>query len=284
MQTVEEFLDKVEYLPPIPRNLVQLLDLLNRVEVDAEQVVRHILYDPSLTANVMRLCNSAYFASASPVTDLQEAVMRLGFNEVCQLVVALGSARALVPAQKGYGIEEGELWRHSVTVALASKFMALDREDNPSVVFTAAILHDLGKIVMAKNLEHSYAAIMRETEENHLPMTLVEKKLVGFDHTEVGGCLLERWQFPPDLVAAVRHHHDPSNAGDHVRIASYVYLGNMIACFMGYGCGYQTFAMDGRTEALENLGIESRDLPHCMIRTFDSLQDMQMLLDFPNKK
>ena len=76
---------------------------------------------------------------------------------------------------------------------------------------------------------------MAETALCLNPMAAIEQKLLGFDHAEVGGRLLERWQFSPQLAAAVRCHHDPSAAGEHARLAAYAYLGSMIACFMGFG-------------------------------------------------
>ena len=99
-------------------------------------------------------------------------------------------------------------------------------------------------------------------------MLLVERELLGFDHAEVGSRLLERWGFPPELVSAVRFHHDPARSPGHGRLAAFACLANMIACFMGYGCGYEALAMTGRAEALELAGLDSEDIPRRMTRPF----------------
>lgn len=280
MMTVDSFIEKITYLPPMPRNVVSLLDLLSNPEVDIEQVVQLVQYDPALTAQVLRLCNSAYFGGA-PASDLHEATARLGFNEIIQLVTALSTARLVYPQQKGYGIEAGELWKHSVATALVGKFLAVDRGDNAATVFTACILHDLGKVVLSRNLEGKYQQIIDEVNNTHSPMIAVEQKLLGFDHTQVGGRLLERWQFPGDLVEAVRFHHEPAKAPNHARIAAYAYLGNMIASFMGYCCGHQALALQGQTEALELTGIRADQIPKCMTQVFYALRDTMALLNFP---
>jgi len=277
--TIDEFIRNIDYLPPFPRNLVALTELLEETEVDVDQVVSLIQYDPALTALVMRLCNSAYFGAASRASDLREATTRLGFNEIYQLVASLSTAALLRPSQKGYGIEAGELWRHSVAAGLIGKCIALERDDNPSVVFTACLLHDIGKVVLSRGLESKYNEVVAETKGLEGTMQAVEKKLLGFDHAEVGGRLLERWQFAPRLSEAVRWHHDPAEAGEHARLAAYACLANMIACFMGFGCGHAALALRGRTEALELTGTISEDIPRYMTKAFYALSDLQALLN-----
>ena len=104
MLSIEAFIENIDYLPPFPRNLVALIELLDEPDVDVDQVADLIQYDPAMTALVMRLCNSAYFGAGSPASDLREATTRLGFNEIIQLVVSLSAAAPLRPQQKGYGL------------------------------------------------------------------------------------------------------------------------------------------------------------------------------------
>ena len=153
MLTIDAFIQNIDHLPPFPRNLVKLSELQEEPDVNLDQVVALIQYDPALTALVMRLCNSAYFGAAAPASDLHEATTRLRFNAIFQLVVSLGSATLLRPQQQGYDIDAGELWRHSVTAALIGKCIALERNGNPSLVFTACLLHDIGKVVLSQSME-----------------------------------------------------------------------------------------------------------------------------------
>jgi putative nucleotidyltransferase with HDIG domain len=279
MLSIDEIIRDIDSLPPFPRNLTALTELLDETDVDVDQVVALIQYDPALTALVMRLCNSAYFGATSPVSDLREATTRLGFNQIFQVVASLSTAGLLRPQQKGYGIEAGALWRHSVTAAVIGKCIALEQDDNPSLVFTACLLHDIGKIVLSGKLEALYDKVLAETKLCQSPMLVVEQNLLGFDHAEVGGRLLEHWRFSPQLAEAVRRHHDPGAAGEHAGLAAYAYLGNMIACFMGFGCGYQALAFRCRAEALDLTGVSAEDIPRHMTKAFDALGDVQALLD-----
>lgn len=280
MLNIDTFLESVEYLPPAPPNLSRLVELLNQDDLDVSEVVEIIQYDPALTAQVMRLCNSAYFGVREPVSDLSEATARLGFREIIQLVTALSTAGLLRAPQKGYSIEAGELWKHSVASALVGKLVAEDRQDNASLVFTACMLHDLGKVVLSRNLETRYQEVLEESQRSQSPMLVVERNVLGFDHAEVGGRLLERWRFPPELVLAVQFHHDPAQAPAHRRLAAYACLGNLVACFMGYGCGHQALALRGRAEALELVGLTGQDIPQWMTRAYDAVRDTQSLLNF----
>jgi putative nucleotidyltransferase with HDIG domain len=278
MQAIDDYINKVRFLPPAPRVVPELMRLLKQSDVDSSKVVKLISFDPSLTANVLRICNSAYFSGATPTSDLQEAVIRLGFQQVYQLVTAAMGARVLAAPQAGYGMDEGELWKHSVAVAVTAQLMARKLGDDETVVFTAALLHDIGKIILAQAMESVYSKLVRETEINQQSLLDAEKKLLGVQHAEVGARLLERWKFPPNIVSAVWFHHTPKGAGRNQRLASYIYLADMIAHFMGHGYGHMAFALRGRSDALTILGLTSESIPQFLMEAFDEMHKVEALV------
>lgn len=277
MPEIADYISSVRNLPPAPRVVPELMRLLKQPDVDSSQIVRLISYDPSLTANVLRICNSAYFGSSVPTSDLQEAVTRLGFQQVYQLAAAATGAKLLAAAQPGYGLDQGELWKHSVAAAIAAQLMAKHVGDDPNVAFTAALLHDIGKIVLSQSLNGSYAKLVQDSDTKQLTLVDAEKKLLGTNHAEVGSELLRQWKFPPNLVAAVWSHHTPNTAGQHQKLASYVYLGNLISHFMGLGYGHAGFAMRARSEALTTLGLTSEHIPRFMMETFEQMHVIEAL-------
>jgi len=277
MQAIDDYISSVRHLPPAPRVVPDLMRLLNQPDVDSSKIVKMISFDPSLTANVLRICNSAYFGAAVPTSDLQEAVTRLGFQQVYQLVAAATGAKLLGSAQVGYGLEQGELWKHSVAAAVAAQIVARKLGDDENLVFTATLLHDIGKIVLTHSLNGMYAKLIKETETNQQSLLEAEKKLLGVNHAEVGGQLLNRWKFPPNIVSAVWFHHTPKGAGTHQRLACHVYLGNMIAYFMGYGYGHVPFALKGRGEVLATLDLAPESVPKFMMETFEQMNVVEAL-------
>jgi putative nucleotidyltransferase with HDIG domain len=277
MQELDDYINRVQHLPPAPKILPQLLALLSRDDIEASQVVDLMMYDPGLTASALQLCNTAFFGAA-PSSDLNEAVARLGFNRTYQLVAAVSGAQLLSSAQKGYGIDEGELWKHSVASAVAGQLIAEKLGDDRNLVYTCALLHDLGKVVLAQGLEKIYGKIIEDVEKNQQSLLEAEKKLLGVQHAEIGGRLLARWKFPANIVSAVCFHHDPAAAGEHERLASYVYVANLIAHFLGYGFGHHAFAMRGRSEALQILGLQGEHLAELMIATYENFEVINSLL------
>ncbi|MEW6156930.1 MAG: HDOD domain-containing protein, partial [Verrucomicrobiota bacterium] len=259
MQELDSYINNARNLPPAPRILPRLLLLLGQPNIDTGLVVNLLMHDPGLTANVLKLCNSAYFGSATPAETLEEAIQRLGFREVYRLVAALSGARALSASQKGYGLEAGQLWKHSVTAALAAQLLARNRMADEAMIFTATLLHDIGKVVLSEVLESRYTQLVMEIETQEIPVLDAEKILLGVQHAEIGGRLLHRWKFPPPLVAGVWYHHDPAET-QHSEVAAFVYFGNMIAHFLGHGYGHQAFAFETHAEALEILNLEAGEI------------------------
>ena len=281
MQAIDDYINKLRHLPPAPRVVPELMRLLSRPDAESSQIVKLISYDPALTANVLRICNSAYFGGATPTSDLQEAVTRLGFQQVYELVTAATTSRMLNAAQLGYGLEEGELWKHSVAAAVAAQIVARKVGEDPQLVFTAALLHDIGKIVLSQSLNGVYSKMIKETEMNQSSLLDAEKKVLGMHHAEVGGQLLTRWKFPPSIISSVWFHHTPKGAGSYQRLASAVYLGNMISYFMGHGYGHVPFALRGRAEVLDTLGLPPEIVPQLMMETFEQMHVLDALFAIP---
>lgn len=280
MNRLDEFIDQVSDLPPAPKILGQLLVELRDPNTNAERIVELVSFDAALTARSLQVCNSAAMGSARKVADIHEAVLRLGFHRVLEMVAVATGTRTLGRSQKAYGIDQGDLWRHSVAAAIAAQVISDDRGDSKSpLVFTGALLHDVGKTILSQVLEDRYSTVTQVLERSEQSWLNAEKELLGVEHAEIGGRLLERWEFPEGIVAAVWHHHDPAAAGEHQETAAYVYLGNMVAYFMGHGYGHHPFALRARSEALDILELRGDCLPRFMIETEERLGRLSALFN-----
>jgi putative nucleotidyltransferase with HDIG domain len=277
---IDQFIDRISDLPPAPKVLAQLLVELRDANTSSERIVELVSFDAALTARTLQICNSAAMGSSRKIGDIQEAVLRLGFRRILELVAVATGTRTLGKSHKAYAIDEGDLWRHSVVSAVAAQIIADEcQHEHSTVVFTAALLHDVGKTVLSQALESNYEIVSESLERTEQSWLATERQLLGVQHAEVGGRLLERWEFPAALVGGVWHHHDPAAAGDQCETAAYVYLGNMIAHFMGQGCGHHPLALQSRSEALEILKLRGDCLPRFMIKTEEQLGKLTLLFN-----
>jgi putative nucleotidyltransferase with HDIG domain len=276
MQTLDDYINKLKALPPAPRVLSQLLVLLNKPDADASQIVELVAFDPALTAKVLQRCNNA--DSGLSVSDLDQAVTLVGFNEIYRLVAMVVGEGLMGSEQEGYGIGKGELWEHSVTTAVAARVIAakLDAEEN--LAFTAGLLHDIGKLVLGTYLEGSRQSVLKETGESGHSFLEAEKAILGVDHAEIGGRVLVRWNFPEDLTSAVRYHHNPAQARPHEQLAACVHLGDIIAHCLGQAQGIESFAVRPQAEALEILEISPDEIDLLILETDAALNQCNALI------
>jgi putative nucleotidyltransferase with HDIG domain len=273
MQQLDDYINKVKHLPPAPRILTELLSLLQKDNVDASRVVTLVSYDPSLTASVLQLCNSAFYAPAQPVDDLGNAIMWLGFKEVYRLVAAVVGSRTLMVAGTG-GVDRGELWRHSVMAAAAAQLLARDLRDEENLPFTAALLHDVGKTIFSEVLQADYARLVDQAAQTQQPLAPLEKSRFEVHHAELGARLLTRWRFPQHLINAVWFHHTPRLARAGERLAAQVTLGNVVAHLLKGMDVDQAVALHGHPSAFEILTFD----PGCLPRIVEAANDrMEML-------
>ena len=259
MQVIDDYIDRAEHLVPAPPILPQLIPLLNKADVDNRRIVDLISYDTSLTASVLRVCNSAFYSRGTPIDNLLSAVTRLGSREVYQIVVLTVGAMFSI-GQKGYGIEECDLWQHSVTTAVAAQLIAREAGEQENTAFTAAVLHDVGKIILSASLADCYEKFVGAIEHG-ASLIDAEENNFGCQHAEVGARLLERWNLPAHLAEVIRHHHQPLTDSEHQRLTACVHLGNSIAYLMGYGYGDPAFAISTVDGTLNMLRIPAGRLP-----------------------
>jgi putative nucleotidyltransferase with HDIG domain len=252
-------LDRVDSLPPAPRVLPRLLSALGDTETDLSQIVDLVTIDTVLTANLLRTCNSAYFGTARPAEDVSEAVQRLGFRTVYRTVAMLSGASCFKSPEPGR-LDADRLWRHSVTVAFAAQFIAEDTGLDSGLLFTAGILHDFGKVVLAGVKAEAGTLPVPGTLEANGDTLDWEIATYGFSHAEVGGRMLKRWHFSDQLAASVRCHHDPAAGGDAARFAACISLADTLAHRLDNApVGQQVTSFEAHT-ALKILGLAEEQL------------------------
>jgi putative nucleotidyltransferase with HDIG domain len=209
-QEVRQFRAEVvarKNLPTIPTVLARILQLADSESASGKELIAVIEHDQSLTGKMLRLANSAFFGQSRRVATIPRAVVLLGFSTVRNLALGVKVWDAL-----GTGIARtrlDELWAHAVAVGVAAKMLAGRlRAGDPDEAFTAGVLHDVGRLVLAMRFRDEYWQAVGDAGEVE-PIVARETERFGVDHAEVGGWMLEAWSLPPPIVETVRGHHGP---------------------------------------------------------------------------
>jgi len=163
--------------------------------------------DPSLSATLLRLANSALYAGEGSVMDLRTAVLRLGFDAMANL----GTGAAVIRTLKGgTHLDAMKLWQHSVAVGLTAKGVCIlaKRHGQAETAFLCGLLHDIGKIALDTCYPEAYAEVLQQVAGGAYFVD-AEREVLGMDHAEAGSLLAADWSFPQTIVEVIRDHHDP---------------------------------------------------------------------------
>jgi HD-like signal output (HDOD) protein len=200
-----------DHLPSIPAVYFQIIDALQSPDCSAQRIGEIVATDPGLTAKILQLVNSAFFGFAREISNAEEAVMLLGVGTIraLALTVHLFSAFEPIPS-KDWSVEQ--ISSHSLRVGrFARKIVEFEdgAEGQREEAFTAGLLHDAGKLILADTLAAKYFELHTRSRTHGQPLSVVEREALGVTHSEVGAYLLDLWGLPATLVEAVALHHEP---------------------------------------------------------------------------
>jgi putative nucleotidyltransferase with HDIG domain len=279
MTTLEMIIQSSSQLPPFPAVINKALELINQPTSSVQEVVETIQYDQAITADVLRMCNSAQFGLRRPVSSLNEALMYLGFNQLFNIIMSGAVAGTIGQAVSGYDLEAGELWKHSVSSAILSQILTggLNRPPNP-MLFTAALIHDIGKVVLHSHVQHQFQIIKTLVRDQNRSFLEAEKEVLGIDHAELGAIITKNWNFPEEMITAIRFHHTPLSAGAHQEIVYQIYLCDLIAMLTGIGGGIDGLSYQGYDEVMNYFKLTERDVERFMAQLGDELHKVEALM------
>lgn len=270
---------RIKTFKRIPALTSRTLSVVNNPNADVTDMVGSMRLDPGLTANILRLANSACFGAPHRIASLNEAIVRLGVRRVFDILMAASVSPRLRHPLPGYDLKPEQLLQHSAWVAIASEeFCTVLGMPVPDLTFTAGILHDVGKLVMADVLGDALSEIQELLNNTGASFDRVEADYLGITHAEVGALILTEWSFPEELVSAIRWHHDPQRETSSRRLAKILHLADSLAYTQGIGTGVDglTYAVDDNT--LSEMGIGPEQVEFVASVTLDKMLELETLL------
>ena len=278
-EKIQRIMAQVKSFPGMPATATKLQKILKDPDSTAAQIEEVLRYDAGLTANILKLTNSAYFGIPSKVSSVKQAIVLLGWKRLLQLVMTMCMSTVMKKPVAGYDLPQGELWRHSLAVSVAAETVVKALKiPEAEEVFTAALLHDVGKLVLGGFVKDELAQINALVAKD-MPFEVAEYIIIGTDHAEIGARILKKWDFPEGLVNAVGWHHSPETCENHCILSDIVHIANTIGLRTGFGREPSGIIVEPTAAVTDRLGLAPVDLEVLFEQTVEGINKLSDSMD-----
>ncbi len=217
--TPEALVRQLNDLPGAPKILHKLQKLAASQDSTIGQVVDLIVLEPGLSARVVRMSNSTHFGGQGRVSDIMEAIQRVGLNGVQELVTFAVASHLIGKPLAAYGLDAETIWFRSVACGLAASALAEAGNADKNEAYTAGLMHGIGLMVIDRYLVQAKSSRVFVSSEYPVDFAPAERDFLGYSHAEAGAALLDLWGFSPSVVEAVRCQIEPEASKDHRQLS-----------------------------------------------------------------
>jgi len=275
----ELILETIKDLPPFPQTALKVIRAARNPDCSAQDLVNIIQYDPNLTASILKIANSAYFGLQVRVTSLRQAVAYLGDSTIINILFLGGCMNYFQGDFPGYGINGKQLLEHSITTALMGRILGEAAGiQNTSVIFTAGLLHDIGKVILSRFVKDKYEDIMRLVTQNNYSFIRAEREILGVDHAQVGGEIVQKWNIPQEIAVPITFHHQPEAAPADSMGPYLVYLSDRVQVLISGTPGADQWSFKAVSHALQRCGLTDDDMDASMMQLREASKNIHQLL------
>jgi len=265
----DKVLRSVKDLPPMPQVARKAREVLGNPASSFKDLAKVIETDQAIVTRILKIANSPYYGLSGKISSVQHASVVLGVKTLMEVLSLACTSEILGQKLEGYDLDSGELWKHSLAVASASRLIAL-RVD-PSLeqdAFSAGVLHGAGKIILDPYVLERKDAFQVFVDEGKRTFLSAEQEILGFDHARIASEVCAAWHIPDNIALAVRHHHDPEPFGQD-RLCWVVHMADAIALMSGIGAGIDGLLYTMHPGAASFLGLGRDDMTEIMAAMAD---------------
>jgi putative nucleotidyltransferase with HDIG domain len=273
--TLEVLVKRIEQLPSLPTVVHELIEVCKDPNATMAMVEEVIRTDQSLTARMLKLVNSAFFALKSRVSTIHHAAVILGMDALRNTAIAVCTYEALSGCHDNPHFDRRAFWEHAVAVGILAKELAREmRFRKPDEAFVAGLLHDLGKVVLDKYFPTEFARALAMCRAKEQPLVQCEQETLGFDHCAAGAEVAKQWNFPQQLIDAIGRHHAP--AVDDV-LSALVMLANDLAKAWKFGASGNPMLGDVAVAVWKRAPVEKAALRDVVENSVDEIAQVRTL-------
>ena len=232
--SISELVDKNVQLSSFPDIYHQIMNLLNDTRSSAVRIAEVVSKDTGLSASILKLVNSAFYGLPARVDSISRAISLIGGKELSSLAMGISVIRYFkdIPHEL---VDMKQFWLHSIACGVFARILANRKVDwAEEQYFIGGLLHDIGRLILFKALPKTTTQTIRLSIEKGIPLFEAEKEILGYDHSEVAGLMLNRWNFPKSLHTMIRYHHAPLLSKSPIE-PSIIYVSNILAKAFKFG-------------------------------------------------
>jgi putative nucleotidyltransferase with HDIG domain len=255
-QRYDEYLKKLPVIPDVASKIISIAE--DKIDISFKELENIIKVDPSLTAKIMKIANSALYARQREISSLQMAITLLGFKNIKSLVLLVTASGSF---QQHRNTEFYQIfWKHAVITAFLARHISLrsGRKESADEAFLGGLMHDIGQAAFFNADQAGYTELMKKAINESLKIEDLEEAAYGVDHRQVGASVLENWNFPPRYVDIAREHTSPNITSEHKAVIIILSLADLLTEILGFG-----FGTPGKEELLAGF------LPHTSLTEAD---------------
>ncbi len=274
-----DILREIDQIQPLPETVRQALAAIDSEPTDSEELKKIIYQDQALTADILKVCNSACYGFSRRISSLSQAITLLGLKTVKKTLLALSLKKVLFQKIPSYSLRTGEMFRHALACAFTAELMAKEKghDRDSEKFFTAALLHDIGKIVLGQVAFDRFGLVMDMVLKGNRSFIEAEKEILGYTHPQVGALIAQEWNLPLVLIEAIAFHHEPEKARAASEVVAVVHVSNVICSMLGIGCGVDGLVNPVRPEALSLLALDGRAVDNIIERLPEVMKQIKPL-------
>ncbi|RJQ16114.1 MAG: HDOD domain-containing protein [Nitrospiraceae bacterium] len=260
IDSLKSYVEQIEELPTIPVIAQEILRLLGNDLLTVENLEKIVENDPSISAKVLSVANSAFFGFKVHSDALGMAIMRIGFNNVKNIALGISLITILNDGKSGKASDYQRIFNHSVAVGFTARLLSRNLKlDIAEEVLVNGTLHDIGYLVLNKYFSEKYQEVLIALEAENSLLD-AERKVLGFTHSDIGSWLAEKWNLPDTVRDTILYHHMPSQAKKNLKHVAMIHVADYITArnIMGPIEQDSNYPLD--PSSLDILGISENDL------------------------